>query len=492
MQAVELYILIVFILISSFYGYVPAKPPADLRLKAPIENRPGEKTDPALDVDTFKAASNPVPMSLATPAPAPALAIDTSYRNHPYKDNRLPIPTRSSATSRLSSWIISRRMSSRHSVGSSDRTQLWNQDEAERGESPVDLSTAYDKGQNSNSSSPLAMRSQENQQRINAITATMVNDASSRQGQVSEFRWTTSTGTAPSRENSANDANAPRRDGSLDSDIIVLQPPRMQLQELSGAETPSSIGSYYGNKEDIRPNKPNTNGLPTIAVRNTDSPIYGLNGIMQRTNPGRMTPESVARTRSSALSFNELIRQQTELDNSIAALRLLSPQQDEYDPGSVPASPIVSRDASRSISRSMSSNGLPSSVRSIFSLQDFPEPPATFASTSNGIPPIPPSSSSLKARADRSDQRRSRFTINVEPPSLPVPKIPAIYDYPSTPQSMPVTPGRDSGETISPRLRTKVNSAGTQYDVTSFIGSRFNASNTCLIVLIMAIIPFQT
>jgi hypothetical protein len=176
------------------------------------------------------------------------------------------------------------------------------------------------------------------------------------------------------------------------------------------------------------------------------------------------------------VSFTELLRQQTELDNSIAALRLLSPRRDsgedarvQFDLPSAPASP----DGPKELNRSNSSVALPSSSRrSEFSLSNFPEPPMTFTATANGIPSP---TSTLKARFDSDDERRSKSVVKTEGiTGLPLPKMPALSDYPSTPQSMPNSPGRNSSDTgnmSSGVSRMKVDSAGTQYDVTSFIGS---------------------
>jgi hypothetical protein len=58
--------------------------------------------------------------------------------------------------------------------------------------------------------------------------------------------------------------------------------------------------------------------------------------------------------------------------------------------------------------------------------------------------------------------------------------MPVLNDYPSTPQSMPDSPGRNSGDDAGDMSgnmsRMKVDSAGTQYDVTSFIGSTLTRS----------------
>jgi len=55
---------------------------------------------------------------------------------------------------------------------------------------------------------------------------------------------------------------------------------------------------------------------------------------------------------------------------------------------------------------------------------------------------------------------------------LPLPRMPVLDDYPTTPQSLPDSPAHNSRDTnMSGNMsRMKINSAGTQYDVTSFIG----------------------
>jgi len=182
-----------------------------------------------------------------------------------------------------------------------------------------------------------------------------------------------------------------------------------------------------------------------------------LSGIVRRTGQGRQTPAR----RSTVVSFSELLRQQTELDNSIAALRLLSPQEQS-------TSTVVIEGGSEDLNRS-SDVGMPSSMRSEFSLSNFPEPPMTFTSTANGVPsPTLP----LKVRFDRNADRGTILTNGVA--DLPLPKISILNDYPTTPQSLPDSPRRNSGDTgnMSGNMsRMKVNSGGTQYDVTSFIGN---------------------
>ena len=429
--AVEFYVLIVFLLISTFYNYIPR--PAEAEGKAAFQGVPELKRG-----STFRVKPIEIPV-IENPVPA----IENSYQNHPYSDGRPERPSRSSTTSRLSSWIVSRRMSRRRSVGSGDRAQLWNQEEAERGQSSFDKIVID--GRESPYNSP-AEQSKEIQNWKDPMATTVMNDPLPKTEEPSASQWTTTTVSRNSISDSLHAKNA----SNNNPDMPPLQPPRML--------STYSIGSYYGDRQ-------------------TDSPVYGLDGIVLRNNQGRQTPNSVARTRSSAMSFTELLRQQTELDDSIAALRLLSPQQESGQEVRMqfnlqqpaPASSPMPKD----LNRSNSTVTLPSSSRrSDFSLSNFPEPPMTFTATANGIPS--PMSTS-KQSFDTDDERRSKLTIKADgATSLPLPKMPILSDYPSTPQSLPNSPGRNSSDTgnMSGNVsRMKVDSAGTQYDVTSFIGS---------------------
>lgn len=425
--AVELYIIIVFVLISTFYNYIPR----------PVNAKPKPAFEGVLEIkrsSTFRVpqpANNPVLVM----DDAAVFPIDASYQNHPYNDERPPRPSRSSTASRLSSWIVSRRMSRRRSVGSGDRAQLWNQNEAERGESPDDKIVID--GRESPENSPME-QSKEPQNWNDPMATTTMNEPP---------RNTRLQSTTDSIRDSSFTNNA----STYDSGPAAQKPPRMPRFD----STAYSIGSYYGDE----PGKTGQSS-PTVAatVRQTESPVYGLSGIVRRTNQGRQTPAR----RSTVVSFSELLRQQTELDNSIAALRLLSPQEQS-------TSTIIIEGGSKDLNRSNSDVGMPSSMRSEFSLSNFPEPPMTFTSTANGIPsPTLP----LKVRSDKNREPQSMLTDGAS--GLPLPKISILDDYPITPQSLPDSPGRNSGDTgdMSGNMsRIKVNSGGTQYDVTSFIGN---------------------
>ncbi|KAF9532065.1 hypothetical protein CPB83DRAFT_56342 [Crepidotus variabilis] len=153
----------------------------------------------------------------------------------------------------------------------------------------------------------------------------------------------------------------------------------------------------------------------------------------------------------SITSFDELVRQQNELDKSIAALRLLSTQSmvtsvvvtpDEEQPGGESSSYPSKKSVLTNSFSTSKGDGSPS--RSEFSLSIFPEPPLVKSEdTSREIPTAPPV------------LRRKAFTDSIPPPLQIVPESATV-----------------SSATLS-QLNTgneRFNSAGTQYDVTSFIG----------------------
>ncbi|KAJ6503276.1 hypothetical protein C8R47DRAFT_1316526 [Mycena vitilis] len=219
-----------------------------------------------------------------------------------------------------------------------------------------------------------------------------------------------------------------------------------------------SFASYYGMATSSRLTMPAV--TPGDDARNTDSPIYGLNGIINPAGPAdpesptlsrrppssSLAPPSPSAGRESVNSFDELLRQQTELDKSIAALRLFSPTTTLM---SLPAPPDPEPEPeSKSNDRSMSmSSGKSMSNRSEFSLSIFPEPP-------------PVESAVIPAESIPALMGRAR-----DPPFPP--RAPRTRMQSQVPHSVDI----DSlSVPVSPAYNNRFDSAATQYDVTSFIG----------------------
>lgn len=179
-----------------------------------------------------------------------------------------------------------------------------------------------------------------------------------------------------------------------------------------------------------------------------DSPVFGLNGIVRPSTGGSAVRSQGSATvtgpdRSSNVS--ELFRKQEELDSSIAALKLLESPLDQL------SSPTSSKQSAG-----------PSATRSEFSLSNFPDPPWVTTSNPQSPSPIP-------------DTKPSRF----HPPNISVndvsfelvpPRMPASMMEHNRTTSLPVSETGDS-EVLASARTARFDSQGTQYDVTSFIGS---------------------
>lgn len=334
--------------------------------------------------------------------------------------------SRASTVSRLSSWIMTRGTSRRQSKGEG---QLWNQDEAERGESPFPDPQPSPVESVANLS-PRVMESKEGRTQI-MLTPRPVD--------------------TPQADRSSFDLRPP--------------PPLNALSSTGSAEpfqdsfarpvTGFSLGSYYGIDNSARASTPFA--MPSQLP---ESPIYGLNGIVER-NQQKVEAESRAIAAAAArppidsgvsvISFEELLRQQTELDKSIAALRLFSPRTSTTSVPP-PAVPVAEKKepSMRTTSTSTTSLNKPESAsgRSDFSLSIFPEPPEDPSAL-----PLSPTTT-VAMRAQRQSRARNDSTVTLAP----------IKVFSDDPPAVPLSASQDLA------ITTRFDSAGTQYDVTSFIG----------------------
>lgn len=184
-----------------------------------------------------------------------------------------------------------------------------------------------------------------------------------------------------------------------------------------------------------------------------DSPVFGLNGIVHppTVDSGLRSQGSVTAAdpdRSSDISG--LFRKQEELDNSIAALKLL-----EGSAG-LPNSPSSSK---------------PSATRSDFSLSNFPTPPWANTPEPDNISELGQIPSSIRTTKPLRIKPQS-ISVNSVPFDLIPPRMPvSAMDHNRT-LSLPVSESEDSDVLVSARTQ-RFDSQGTQYDVTSFIGSTF-------------------
>ncbi|KAF8973895.1 hypothetical protein BDZ97DRAFT_403720 [Flammula alnicola] len=226
-------------------------------------------------------------------------------------------------------------------------------------------------------------------------------------------------------------------------------------QEPPGSERPYTAVSlsYYT----MDPNSPQTmkQDLPRSSKPKTIPLDYsnGKNERMEgstRYQPFKLTPPSIGSQQASITSIDELLRQQTELDKSIAALRLvsMSMQTDISSPSKIKNPEPTSRTAStapdQSRSTLVSSKTESFSNRSDFSLSVFPNPPI-----------IP------------RDEVATKYTVEeVRKGETPA----AVVQNSEKKNLEPLTIIPLSNAALQSPAQVHLDSAPTQYDVTSFIG----------------------
>lgn len=247
-------------------------------------------------------------------------------------------------------------------------------------------------------------------------------------------------------------------DGYPDSYLSADQPPPTERpkQEAPQFEREStlSVASRYSGSD---------LSLPETIDRKSpqvDSPVFGLNGIIQppyaqsRTDSPQGSLTVPEPDRSSGSGISNLFRKQEELDKSIAALKLFDGTAD------LPISPSSSKPSRE-----------PSTARSDFSLSNFPNPPWVDAPDTDTLSEPRPSLSSVHT------VRPSRFgppSVNVDnvPFDLVPPQMPISMMEHNRTLSLPTSESAESDLHVSARP-PRFDSQGTQYDVTSFIGSTF-------------------
>jgi len=191
-----------------------------------------------------------------------------------------------------------------------------------------------------------------------------------------------------------------------------------------------------------------------------ESPVFGLNGIVRPS-----TGKSGVRSQDSETigdpnrrsDISDLFRKQEELDNSIAALKLLE------NSAGPPNSPSSSKHS-----------GEPSATRSDFSLSNFPDPPWVVDSPDSDNFAEPQRSPSPTPTVQPSRFNPLSVSIDVDnvPFDLVAPRMPASMMEHNRTLSLPVSETAESEGLVSARP-PRFDSQGTQYDVTSFIGSAF-------------------
>jgi hypothetical protein len=258
----------------------------------------------------------------------------------------------------------------------------------------------------------------------------------------------------PNPENISPDpAQDKRRKGPVPASLDVVSPDTYPLERQITAETTSSfthqlpLGTPYGITQ--------SSSIPATAtfITSPDSPTLGPDAI----GPTRDSEDPSAKAASPSIDslatsqtsgFEALLRQQNELERDIVALQttMFGPEQGEgrKGPGPDPSSKI----SERSRARESSGTGIgpkSASNKSDFSLSVFPEPPPMRQVTSDF-------------------STYSRQSV-LQPTLVPSTRVSVEQRFP--------TSTRESDVAVFGRPE----SAGTRYDVTSFIGGALRFSH---------------
>lgn len=229
--------------------------------------------------------------------------------------------------------------------------------------------------------------------------------------------------------------------------------------------TPATPRPAHRRFSNVAPREPVP--LPSPAVpavqAHTKSPTYGLSGSINANQVSALVRDESHNKDDLRTYFGGappspgitgLLRRQEELDKSIAALELhkagtTSKAATNRRASSSPVSPEPSRATSSS--------------ESDFTFSDFPEVPWGHSSTN-------PSVQRVSSTTPIHPPSRPLFTFDLNSLLLPHPVFAA--EHRSRHQSVPTS---ESGDTLIPTARNRTSSEGTQYEITSFIGRKYQS-----------------
>ncbi|KIJ45588.1 hypothetical protein M422DRAFT_778806 [Sphaerobolus stellatus SS14] len=390
LQGIELYILVLFILISSFYSQ---RQRFSMLLTSKGTDPSGEKSPMSSEQELKSPTSLNTFISQEAILPSPSFSKRANRMSSWIITADLPVPAdpaprRTSRARRLSSWLM----------GKSPVQEDYTQPDVESGSSPVDQTTGF------------------------AIPSDIYTPAQEITPVFNPARRSQGIPTPTGRfERLAAELNL----GSPKNGEDARSPTRSPPQTSAGASSPRRLGDST---------TPPMIGLP--AAPNA-SIIYGANGILNYYNaPGSDTNSA----RSSGIA--SLLRQQAELDRSVAELQMFSPNIRD---STVQDPSIISKNIE--------------SFRSDFSLSNFPRPPSEAVTN-------------YDERTDSGDRTISRDVSSLKDFSKLPPLLKGSNDFrfSGRPLSFPSALRFSRDSSLLGAERTFINSNGTQYDVTSFIG----------------------
>ncbi|KAG1889643.1 uncharacterized protein F5891DRAFT_1198572 [Suillus fuscotomentosus] len=398
LQAGELYILIVFMMILQFFHH--KKTPAisktrDLALlKVELPHRAREST-----------------FRLSPPVVSTPRVITRSSSGNQSRSINADVTRHSVLTTVRAPWVPW-RMSHGQSDQDEEKAKLWDQSEAGKGAPDLPAVGQGSAGnQSMTSAAPVT-------DRVSTEWRDIVNDSVSNFSRLSLLdAQFASAGSRNSSISSGQIWHAVRAD-------IPTRPHPLKLRTVSLAVPTTATSS-------------DENGAAVIMTAPPDppaqnSPIFAIKGFTPQ------PPQVPSRQSSSSRSLEELVELQNELDKTIAMLRLFSPSSPiSYSSTSTsptstsPSSPSSSRRDSNQAEEPRQSSSTGARTVSDFSLSNFPSPPWL-------APSLPASSPAVKLRSKEDRQARLRLGQDSisDTLGLPLPRIPAaLEDIPRSPRS---------------------------------------------------------
>ncbi|PVG04628.1 hypothetical protein CPB86DRAFT_720926 [Serendipita vermifera] len=430
LQAVQLYILIVFLLVSPYYGQ--------------------NKQETLEPIDTKRASSfRGLRLSIIDPLSA---RLDTMEEK----------PQRPSPSQRLSSWLTNRLVAKRDP----QQDRLWVKDQ-------TDLEAPTTPGGKSIDEDPSPSQGRFLEK---PLTATWQDPYLSNPN-VPSFEFNDippptnappalpQTQTGRRRSQTVNTQTSPRRASILsDSKDSAIYVARFEVDKTYESDS--------------------------------DSPVYGINGIVQRKAKREFDQRkrrSILRGETEEEAFDRLQKERDMLDQSVASMAAFSPSKPDFNGG---ASSRNLRPSDPPVPGTLSiSNGgiLSESLRSDFSINDFPSPPGSLSnqSTRETTPP-----NTTAGADDTLSQTKPSPNINQSQPPMGTevvedvqfamvrPRIPASYQrrrasFPSVVRDSAASSNDGMVRIISAYAeseddlggkRVRMSSANNRLDVTSFIG----------------------
>ncbi|PCH33525.1 hypothetical protein WOLCODRAFT_147619 [Wolfiporia cocos MD-104 SS10] len=445
LQGVQLYIVIVQVLTNSFY-HLRRKSWFNSSSSLSINRHPSR---PSISEKSIQITA-PV---ISSPDLLRVVGRNVSPRSSPAQN----------ASSRISSWLNLRRVSDRISgrgpsaaSPEQDKAPLWEQGQAEKGYSPDREIPIPD--------SAIDLESPQ------SYKPTLVNPLPSARWQEPAYITTASISKESMKSSGSNatamyDARPPQTSPGLDNNPSVFfnagrSPERPQLtipppahSRQATVETPY-LATQHGSP-------PSMYGSPMSGIEDA---INNIGGYEDRVFLPTATGDAMHSARSSRIS--ELIRQQAELDKSIAALRLFSPSEKTFDSRRPPPS---------GEGGSAEDRNTRSTTQSDLSLSNFPDPPWCRASVASAMSANGTVVPGIEAR----DAETVVDEIVIRPPSDAMqpysPKGINLMDEYARIVDRAASPDVDAEATLTSRHR--VNSGGTQYEITSFIGGLTHRGN---------------